>query len=245
VREAGARWNAADETAAFWAEKLGRTRSAIEQLGSVEMESLVRSVVMKHGGTAYVRPDSRSFPRVADVGDFIVRAGGIPGYPWLDGTSPAERGIENLLGVMMSSGVNAVNIIPDRNYAAGEKNGRLEELRKLVELAGRLDLPLVVGTEMNSPGQSFVDDFECQELAPFAPVFLDGARIVYAHSVLQRAAALGYLSDWAKRNFPDRRARNQFFCEVGATLAAGQEDRLSGIEETITPESLLSRVRAN
>jgi hypothetical protein len=146
---------------------------------------------------------------------------------------------------MMSCGVNAINIVPDRNYEAGNADGRLEELRKLVDLAGQLDLPLVVGTEMNSPGQKLVDDFECEELAPLAPIFLDGARAVYGHSVLQRAAGLGYLSEWAERHFPDRRARNQFFCEVGATLAPEQEDRLGGIDETIVPESVLRRVRAN
>jgi hypothetical protein len=245
VEQAEARWTRSGEATAYWAERLGHTRSAIAALDSVGLESLVRSVVMKHGGIAYARPDSRSFPRVADVGAFVVEAGGIPAYAWLDGTSAAEREIEHLVRLMMSCGVSAISIVPDRNYETGSGDGRLGELRKLVDLAGQLDLPLVVGTEMNSPGQKFVDDFECEELAPVAPIFLDGARTVYGHSVLQRAAGLGYLSEWAERHFPDRRARNQFFCEVGATLAPEQEDRLRGVDEAVAPDAVLSRVQAS
>ncbi len=54
---------------------------------------------------------------------------------------------------------------------------------------------------MNAPGNKFVDDFSTAELKPLAPVFLKGAHIVYAHSVLQRESGLGYLSDWAKKPF--------------------------------------------
>ena len=41
-----------------------------------------------------------------------------------------------------------------------------------MEAAQKLDLPLNIGTEMNSPGQRFVDQFETAELSPFVPVFL-------------------------------------------------------------------------
>ena len=41
--------------------------------------------------------------------------------------------------------------------------------------------------------QKFVDDFGSEEFSPLVPVFLKGAHIVYAHSVLQRAGGLGYI----------------------------------------------------
>ncbi len=88
----------------------------------------------------------------------------------------------------------------------------------MVELAQKLHLPVVEGTEMNSPGQKFVDNFETKELAPLVPVFLKGAHIVYAHSVLQQKCGLGYTSDWAGKNFKSTAEKNEFFEELGNIL---------------------------
>ncbi len=74
-------------------------------------------------------------------------------------------------------------------------------------MAERHDFPIIVGTEMNSPGNKFVDSFGTAELAPLVPVFLRGAHIIYGHSVLQRQSGLGYLSEWAKKTFLAPRPR--------------------------------------
>ena len=71
---------------------------------------------------------------------------------------------------------------------------------------------------MNAPGQKFVDLFSTGELKPLAPVFLRGAYIVYAHSVLQRECGLGYLSAWAEDSFPSLAAKNDFFAAAGRAL---------------------------
>ena len=62
-------------------------------------------------------------------------------------------------------------------------------------------MPLLGGTEMNSPGQKFVDDFDSEELKPMHPYFLEGSRILHAHSTLQRLAGMGYFSPWAENQF--------------------------------------------
>ena len=96
-----------------------------------------------------------------DVNRFIIDAGGIPTLPWLDGTSEGERQLERLLEVVMQSGNAAINIVPERNITSNE---RLGNLYNIVGLAEKLQLPIIVGTEMNSPGQKFVDDFKSKEL---------------------------------------------------------------------------------
>jgi len=139
----------------------------------------------------------------------------------------------------MSSGVEAINVIPDRNYAPGVKDEKLTNLYAVVELAEKLDLPVVMGTEMNSPGQKFVDDFESAELRPPGPVFLKGAHIVYGHTVLQRAAKKGYTSAWAKSNFRTRRDKNAFYAEVGEKYSAVSTTRL---HPEMTPAEILKQL---
>src|SRR5690606_21938919 len=145
----------------------------------------IRSKTMKRGGVGSVQPGEGSFPTLADMNAFLLSAGAIPTHTWLTGMSDGEQALDELLDVGMQSGVAALNIIPDRNYTPGVKDDFVKHLYHVVETAEKLDLPIVVGTEMNAPGNKFVDSFETDELSALLPVFLKGAHIVYAHSVLQ------------------------------------------------------------
>ena len=120
----------------------------------------------------------------------------------------------------------------------------MKNLYRVIEVAQRRHLVVVEGTEMNSPGQKFVDDFDTKELAPLLPVFLKGAHIVYAHSVLQRQCGLGYTSAWADKHFGTAERKNAFFEQVGATLRPRQEDSLAGLKDTRTPGDVLKMIRA-
>lgn len=229
------------DLARFWTDKLGVNA---ESLGLPEGRSLlntIRAKTMKLGGVGYVPPDTGAFPTMEQANRFVLAAGGIPTLTWLDGTSDGEREIERLLRVAMRSGVAAINTIPDRNYTPGVKDEKLANLYQMVELAEKLDLPLVIGTEMNSPGQKFVDDFDSEELSPLVPVFLKGAYIVYAHSVLQQRAGLGYTSDWAKENFEDVAAKNEFFQKLGELLQPWKEKSLDGLPEDVSPRKVLEK----
>ena len=142
----------------------------------------------------------------------------------------------------MATGAAALNIIPDRNYIPGVKDQNLKNLYDIVELAERRHFPVIVGTEMNAPGNKFVDSFEKAELAPLLPIFLKGAHIAYAHSVLQRQSGLGYLSAWAKKAFPTVAARNEFFEKLGRELRPEKEDGLRGLTAQASPAQLLGRI---
>jgi len=232
-----------DAPAGFWSEKLG---VRIEPSWLPENRGIldaIRAKTMKRGGVGYIRPGEGAFPLMADMNRFVAAAGGIPTLTWLDGTSDGEKDIEELLEVSMSTGAAAINVIPDRNYTPGAKDEKLENLYQVVELAEKLHLPVVMGTEMNSPGQKFVDDFGTEELKPLAPVFLKGALIVYAHSVLQHRCGLGYTSEWAAKNFEGAEQRNEFFREVGGSLDPQGEDELSGLNEEATPAKILEIAR--
>jgi len=226
----------------FWSEKLGVEAQSLELPESRDLLNTIRAKTMKRGGVGYVPPDKGSFPLMDDTNRFILAAGGIPTVTWLDGTSEGEKAIEELLEVSKATGAAAINIIPDRNYGPGHGDEKLTNLYNVVELAEKLYLPIVVGTEMNSPGQKFVDDFDSDQLSPLVPVFLKGAHIVYAHSVLQQKCGLGYTSEWAEKNFESVAEKNEFFQALGNSLQPQYEDKLDGLNEDVTSQEILDRV---
>ncbi len=232
-----------DELAAFWSQKLGTDARKLGLPEGRDLLNTIRAKTMKRGGVGYVPPDSGSFPLMADTNRFILAAGGMPVHTWLDGTSAGEQAIEELLDVALSTGAVALNVIPDRNYTPGSQDQKVKNLYHVVEVAQRRHLVVVEGTEMNSPGQKFVDDFNTAELAPLLPAFLKSAYIVYAHSVLQSRCRLGYTSTWADEHFGTAERKNAFFEELGATLKPGQEDMLAGLNSKASPEAVLKKVQ--
>jgi len=234
-----------DERAAFWAERLGAPPEDIKAMFADPpvFQGFLRSKTMKAGGVGYVKPEGPDFPPIADVNAFILDAGAIPTFGWLDGLSSGERRIEELLDFMMSGGTAALNIIPDRNWNLkdpGDKKTKVAELHKIVRLAQERDLPIVVGTEMNAYGQRFVDDFSAPEMAPLVEPALEGAYILHAHTLLQDRHGAGYLSDWAKGNFDSAAAKNAFFAEVGRIVGPQDENLLDAVSPSQSPQEMLA-----
>jgi hypothetical protein len=233
----------------FWAEKLQLAPEQVAaQIGdAVKFPNTLRAKLMKRGGVGYVQPGADTFPSLENVTQLIVACGALPCATWLDGTSAGEQASEELLGLLISKGVVALNIIPDRNWNISDPDMRrlkLQKLYEIVALAGKLDLPLNVGTEMNAPGQKLVDDFDVPELAPVRQAFLDGADFIYGHTVLQRVAGLGYQSEWAGEHLPTRRERNAFFTQAGRLAISGRTGmtRLLALPPDLLPAAVLDRL---
>jgi hypothetical protein len=240
ARKAAEVFGAGDALAQFWSEKLGVDARPLGLPEGRDLLNTIRSKTMKRGGVGYVQPDSGSFPQVADTNRFILACGGMPTHTWLDGASDGEQAIEELLDVAMNTGAVALNIIPDRNYTPGRQDQKVKNLYTVADIAQRRHLVVVGGTEMNSPGQKFVDDFSSAELAPLLPLFLKGSLIVYAHSILQ-PRGLGYTSEWSARHFPSTADRNDFFEEVGRSMRAGQPVG-AALKQTLTPNDVLQHI---
>ncbi len=242
ARKAKEKFGEGSALSEFWSEKLGVKVEQSQLPEGRDLLNTIRAKTMKRGGVGYVMPDKGSFPLMADMNRFVLAAGGIPVATWLDGTSEGEKRIVELLEIAMSTGAAAVNIIPDRNYTVGQKGEKLRNLYGMVKIAEKLNLPVVVGTEMNSPGQKFVDDFDSEELAQLVPIFLKGAHIIYAHSVLQQRCGLGYTSEWAKRNFATGAKKNEFFERFGSMLEPEEEVKLCGLNEDSTAGQIIEKV---
>jgi hypothetical protein len=237
---------ATEDPVTFWADKLD---VAVDEMAAImddspRFQNLIRARLMKRGGVGYVQPESGMFPSLDAFHEMIVACGALPCAAWLDGTTSAEQQIEDWLGFLVDRGVAALNIIPDRNWNvpdAQTRSHKVQNLHRVVELARQLDLPLNVGTEMNSFGQKQVDDFDVRELAPVRQAFLDGAHFIYGHTVMQRALGLGYQSGWAQSHLPARRERNEFYTQVGYRVVPGKEgiQLLQNLDRDLAPAGFL------
>jgi len=219
-RKAEAVYPDRDARAAFWADRLGAPADEMADLlaDTRRLQALIRRKTMKRGGVGYQEPGPDTFPLVTEVNRFALAVGAVPTATWLDGTRQGERDIEELLDLHQAAGSAALNVIPDRNWNLPDPDTRetkLGNLYDIVERADRRHLPLVVGTEMNAPGQRFVDDFEAAELTPVREAFLRGADVLLGHSAAVLAGEPGYSCDRAGEQFETVAEKNAHFARRG------------------------------
>jgi hypothetical protein len=115
----------------------------------------------------------------------------------------------------------------------------------LVSLADEFHLPLNIGTEMNAYGLKLVDDFSAPELQPVKDAFLAGAYFIYGHTLMNRYAGMGYMSEWAQRHLPTRTMRNEFFSMVAKLIEPGlaAKSKLASIKPTMEPNTIISYIQ--
>ncbi len=207
--------------AKFWAAKIQMPQAELAALMNdpVRFRDTLRKRLMKYGGPGYAPPDPKNFPTLAEVVGMIRACGALPVSTWLDGLSSGEQDTGRLLDYYSSAGQAGINFIPDRNWNVRDPAAKALNLAKLNEvIAAARDRHLVIciGTEMNSATQPLVDHFDAPEMKPHAAVFLDGAYILWGHSLLLRHGGFGYLSPQAEAAFGrDAARKNAFFREVG------------------------------
>lgn len=217
----------AADSVAYWQQKMGLNETEVAQLADpISLQNLLRSKLLKRGGVGYIQPAVETYPTLEQVNQLIVACCGIPCVAWLDGTSAGEEDIAKLLSFLVEKGAGVINIVPDRNWNIKDpitKQKKLHKLYEVVDIAGQMDLPILVGTELNSFGQKLVDDLNEPELQPLYMAFQEGAHFIYGHTIMQRGLDLGFQSAWAKAHFPGRSQLNAFYCQVGKLARPGMQ----------------------
>jgi hypothetical protein len=248
--------NNIDEVVRFWATKLNTNYETISKLVAdlPEFIEFARAKLMKYGSIGYVSPTPYMFPKLEDVIEMITSCDALPAYAWLDGTTPAECNIAELLNFMVEKGIALVNIILDRNWNiknAEEKKIKVEKLNELIKTCKELSLPIIAGTEMNKYGQKFVDDFHAPELKNYVDELYKGACFVYGHTLLGRyAGGKGYNSPWAKKYFPSthyiaHKEKKDFYTTIGEKFMPSKDNfslLMSLKDENITPEEIKNKI---
>lgn len=209
-----------EDLAHFWAKKLEVGPDEVRKLLNdvPALKGLIRSKLMKHGGVGYVQPDSESFPPLQRAVDMTRAEGAVPSACWLDGTSEGEQDPLEHFGFLRDCGCATITIIPDRNWNVPEeeRDAKVMKLNEAIAAAQQLDMPILVGTEMNKYGTRLVDDFESEALAPHLHTFRKGAHILWGHTLLKMTAGVGYVGEWADAHFDGKTAeKNSFFREIG------------------------------
>jgi len=213
---------------AYWADKLSLTPDAVGAFMGDEPypHDAIRSRLMKRGGVGYVQPSADTFPALEDVNAAMIACGAVTSYAFLNGESEGEQHLEELFDLLMAQGMASLTVIPDRNWNYDDSAVRATKVAKLdacMALAQRLDLPVIVGTEMNKPGQRQMDDFDAEPLKPYWDVFQDGMRFIYGHTFMQRTQGKGFHCGWAQSALPKRADRNAFYTRVGELATPGKE----------------------
>ncbi len=231
---------------AFWADKLSMDNESIGAIidDDAAMEALIRAKTMKSGGVGYVKADPNSFPTIEAMNNLSVACGALPTIAWLNGESAGESDPDALIDLHIAKGAAAINIIPDRNWNftdAGVKAKKIAELNRIIAAAKKRHLPIIIGTEMNAPGLKLVDDFSCEALSPYVDDFVDGAAIIFAHTLLS-VTQMGYLSEWAVSNFSDDATKYQFYAQLGRTATADKWSVLTTISAEKTPADILELI---
>jgi len=211
----------AEALAGFWREKTGETLARLATLldDVPALKDVIRARLMKHGGVGYVQPDEGMFPALEDVVRMTLDCGALPSGAWLDGANDGEADALKNFGFLRDKGCVSITIVPDRNWNVDpdERELKVGKLNEAVADARELEMPILVGTEMNKPGSKFVDDFACGALAPHLGEFRRGAHIAWAHTLLKMTAGVGYVGEWAEAHFGGRVGeKNEFFGRIGA-----------------------------
>jgi hypothetical protein len=235
------------ERAAFWSQKLSEPIENVRELlqDSVALRRLMRYRLMKHGGVGYAPPREGSFPMFDDVVHMTLDCGALPSGGWLDGTHDGEQDAQALFRLWKGKGVPVVTIVPDRNWNledAGQRAVKVANFHEAVGAAERLEMPILVGTEMNAEGQKFVDTFDAPAMEPHRQAFLDGAHFAWGHTLLKTTAAVGAVDEWARAQFGgDAAGRNAFFRRAGAAPYPGEAARreLAAHGRKLTPKGAL------
>ena len=209
----------------FWAGALAISVDEADKLidDQPRFHDMIRNKLMKYGGVGYIAPNKETFPDIEPVIDMINDMNALPMATWLDGTNPGEQNMPELLEMLDSKGVVAMNIIPDRNWNIknqDEKAQKVKNLELAVKAAKDRNFPLCIGTEMNKAGLPFVDNFNAPELQPYINDFISGAHFFWGHTLMARYADAGYNGQWAQNAFGNnRKTKVDFYTRIGKNIS--------------------------
>ena len=223
----------------------GRERLGDAPAESAKLQGLIRAKTMKKGGVGYVAPDRGSFPEMAKMNRFVDRSGRDSDGRMArrrERRRTADGGVRRRRHGVGRRGAerHPRPQLRDRSSATD----KVKNLYDVVALAERRGFPVIAGTEMNAPGQKFVDTFDADELKPLAPIFLRGAFIVYAHTA-SATRVWARLPQPVGRKRVSRRStrRTEFFEAAGRALRPDAENKLSGVDAGVSPAQLLERLQ--
>ncbi len=157
------------------------------------VENEIRGNLLKAGGGAFVSEDPKAFLPMETVRELILRAGGIPTYPFLaddakGGFTDFEEDVVKTAGILKQRGIYSVEFITTRNS--------VDALEKYAGYLHDNGFVVTFGSEHNTPAMEPVKLF-ARGGAPLTDKLLrinyEGACVVAAHQDKIAKGEPGYL----------------------------------------------------
>ena len=175
------------------------------------IEGEIRSNLLKSGGVAFVKEDSKAFLEIEDIIKIITDAGGIPTYPVLlddkDGNyTEFESDMEKMFEKLIAMNVASIELIPGRNNH--------DRLMEFVSYFHDRNFIISFGTEHNTPDliPLKVDTRGGRDLdAELKRICFEGVCVQAAHQYLRSKEMDGYID----RNGKPRLNQKDEFIELG------------------------------
>ncbi|MBS2212707.1 hypothetical protein KEM09_14910 [Carboxylicivirga mesophila] len=177
------------------------------------MENEIRSALLKSGKPAYVEESPEAFADSSVIKEIILKAGGVPTYPFLadavKGYTDFERELHKVAAELKRRNIYSVELIPARNS--------LQVLKEYATYLRNQGFVVSFGTEHNSPGHQPLEvmakggvplDNELMEIN------YEGACILAAHQYLYASNGHGILDE---HGVLIQERRNEFY-QLGNAL---------------------------
>ena len=203
-----------DDQKVFYEKLFGGKELSSDILNDAAVENEIRSKLLKAGGAAFVEEDPSTFLDTETIHDIIIKAGGIPTYPFLaDDAKGNYTDFEGDLPAAMTDlkkrGYYSVEFIPTRNDHDRMKEYVLELVKE--------GFVVTFGTEHNAPGKQPIEVFAGGK-TPLAEelqkINYEGACILAAHQYLFDSDGKGVLD--AKGVFKQKKRKE--FADLGDRL---------------------------
>ncbi|MBS7614488.1 PHP domain-containing protein [Candidatus Bathyarchaeota archaeon] len=182
-----------------------------DEICSIDLfQDLIRNLILKAGGPAYVVEPVEAFPSIEDTVQLFRDYGAIPTYPVL-GTPVTEKeaNLDSLFRELEGYGIFAVEVIPKRNTR--------RRLREIVRTAKRFRFPVFYGTKNNTKKvEPLLDKYSLDP--EFLPVFRQGAYLILGHQFLSKYGGRGYINQKGGLTVEDRKIGLRLFSFAGSLV---------------------------
>ncbi|WP_430817196.1 PHP domain-containing protein [Carboxylicivirga sp. RSCT41] len=161
---------------------------------STGMENEIRSALLKAGKPAYVEESQEAFADSSVIKEIILKAGGVPTYPFLadavKGYTVFERELHKVVVDLRRRNIYSVELIPTRNS--------IQVLKEYATYLRKNGFVVSFGTEHNSPGQQPIEvkaKGGVQLTDELKQINYEGACILAAHQYLFAKEGRGILDE--------------------------------------------------
>jgi hypothetical protein len=174
---------------------------------SVSMQNEIRNHLLKAGKPAYAEEKFDAFLRLHEAKTIVLKAGGIPCYPFLLDSScemtENEKNISSLYQKLLDAEIYAVEFISNRVD--------FDRLKMYARFFKEKGFCVTFGTEHNTPGKiSLIPGCAggVQFDAELSKMAFEGACIHAAHQELHKQKLSGFIDEYGKRLVPQNRIRD-------------------------------------